>query len=70
MEKNELKSLSPDSVARRHGLGVSTVRRGLKDGSLPFIKKGRRVLIDVEAADRWAASSGPEQLKLPFPETE
>ncbi len=62
MDKDEVVSLSPEGVSRRHSVHVSTVRRALRNKEIAFSRKGTRILIRVEDADRWA-SSGPE---LPF----
>ena len=41
--------LSPEQAAQHLGLSCSTIRRRIKDGSLPCRRVGRRILVDLGA---------------------
>jgi excisionase family DNA binding protein len=46
--------LTPRQVAKRYGISVPTVYRWVREGQLPAVRLGKRVLrFDKDAIDQW-----------------
>lgn len=56
MEK-EIVFLSRKETAKKLGICIPTLERRLKDGTLPSIRIGRRILIPADALERLTAKA-------------
>jgi excisionase family DNA binding protein len=53
--------LTVEETAERLGMGVTTVYRHIKLGRIPSIKLGARVVVPLDAFNRWLASADAQR---------
>jgi excisionase family DNA binding protein len=51
-------TISPDELARTLGVSRHGVYEGLRNGSIPSIRLGKRFVIPRSAIDRWLQTAG------------
>jgi excisionase family DNA binding protein len=56
--QNERVSLTVREAARISGFGIQAMYRGVRDGIVPHIKLGRRIVIPRAALNRWLETAG------------
>jgi len=60
---NQPATLDYAPAAAYLGLSLPTLRRGVRAGSIPHVKYGRRVLFPIAALDQWLADQARASLR-------
>ena len=55
---NERKSYTVKEAAKIAGFGVVAMYKGIREGTVPHIRMGRRIMIPRTALDRWLDTAG------------
>ena len=55
-------TLTPDEVARLLGIGRGTCYEAIRQGSIPSVRCGRRILVSRVGLARWLEGKGPGSL--------
>ena len=55
---DERKSYTVREAAKVTGFGVVAMYRGVREGTVPHIKIGRRIMIPHSALERWLDTAG------------
>ena len=65
MEQNSRNiRVRPEELAEMTGLGIATIYKGLRNGTIPSVKVGKRYVIPRAAIEKWLESAS---LPAPVP---
>ena len=57
-EDNRTQTIKPDDLAEKLGVGRGAVYEGLRNGTIPSIRLGKRFIIPKSAIEEWLKQQG------------